>query len=282
MNQDLKKDYKEFKHQYHENKDKIKLSKKTELTYLKEEYKINRIAILKPLKKEKYARKIQKRRINRSKNEPPKRTTLEEIGNSITHGIGALLGILFLILMINKSHNGFSLAAAIIYGLCFTLQMLFSCLYHSFKSGTTIKRILRRFDYSSIYLQIGGTFAPLYLIYMQEKMYDYPIGLIFCLVQWFIIIVGITFVGVFGPGRLRGLHFTLYFALGWSAVLFFPTFFKYDIPLFLYLLAGGLVYTLGMIPFAALRGKKSAHFIWHFAVLLGAILQWIGIFLYVF
>ena len=104
-----------------------------------------------------------------------------------------------------------------------------------------------------------------------------PIG--FFAAQWAIIATGITFVGVFGPGRLRPLHFTLYFAVGWSALMFLPTWFQNDLPLLFWILGGGIVYTLGMIPFAALKGKNVAHFIWHLVVLIGSILMGIGLYL---
>lgn len=160
--------------------------------------------------------------------------------------------------------------------------MLFSCLYHSFRCGTTVKRIFRRFDYSSIYLAIGGTFAPLWLIYMRTKMWGDVASIAFISVQWALIALGITFVAVFGPGRVRWLHFTLYFVIGWSAILFFPYWIRGDIPLLIWEIVGGSVYTLGMIPFALLKKKPVAHFIWHFFVLAGAILMWTGLYLYVF
>ena len=115
---------------------------------------------------------------------------------------------------------------------------------------------------------------------MNEHMWGLTASLIFFCIQWALIITGITFVGVFGPGRLRWLHFSLYFLIGWSAIIFIPYWINDNLPLFLWILGGGLVYTIGMIPFAALKGKPTAHFIWHFFVLIGAIVQWVGIYLY--
>ena len=277
---DLKKEYSDLKLEYIRNKNKIKDQKRDELLTLKEEYKLNKLKIEKPLKAEKYALKIEQKRINRQKNEPPRRHLLEEIGNSVTHGVGAIIALVCLVLMLLKANTTLEYVACSIYGTCFFLQMLFSCLYHSFRGGSTVKRIFRRFDYSSIYLQIGGTFAPLFLIYMNEHMWGLTASLIFFCIQWALIITGITFVGVFGPGRLRWLHFSLYFLIGWSAIIFIPYWINDNLPLFLWILGGGLVYTIGMIPFAALKGKPTAHFIWHFFVLIGAIIQWVGIYLY--
>ena len=278
----LKKEYGELKAKYRKDRYAIIDNKRDELESLHDEYKIAKLEIEEPLKAEKYRIKVEAKKEHRRLNEAPTRRTLEEIGNAVSHGVGALVGITFLVLMILKSHDAWSLAAAIIYGSCFFLQMLFSCLYHSFRGGTKVKRIFRRFDYSSIYLAIGGTFAPLYLIYMVEKMWGFNWGISLFAIQWAIIVTGITFVGVFGPGRLRPLHFTLYFAVGWSAIMFLPTWFTQDLPLLFWILGGGIVYTLGMIPFSLLKGKNVAHFIWHIVVLTGSVLMGVGLYLYVF
>ena len=82
--------------------------------------------------------------------EPPKRSVLEEVGNAVTHGIGALLGIAGLILLLVHSDTGSKLYASLIYGLCFIMMFLMSCLYHSFRWGTGVKRLWRRFDYITI------------------------------------------------------------------------------------------------------------------------------------
>ena len=101
----------------------------------------------------------------RAKNEPPKLTTLEEVGNAITHGVGAGLSVTAFVLMLLKSDTGLKIMASCFYGICLILLFLMSCLYHAWKSGLTVKRLWRRFDYSSIYLLIGGTFAPMCLVY---------------------------------------------------------------------------------------------------------------------
>ena len=192
----------------------------------------------------------------RKRNEPPRRSVLEEVGNAVTHGVGSLLSIAALVLLLLRADTAPKIAAALIYGICMILMFTMSCLYHSFRSGSTVKRVWRRFDYISIYLLIGGTFAPLWLVYWGGKA-----GLLLMILQWAIIITGVTFVGVFGPGRLRPLHITLYIILGWSALVFLPGMIRNDRPLFWFILAGGIIYTLGIIPF--LLKKKGAHFLWH-------------------
>lgn len=221
-------------------------------------------------------RRQEKREAVRKVNAPPVLTPLEEIGNAVTHGVGAVCSVAATVLMLVRSHTAAEIIAALTYGLSLTFLFLMSCLYHAFKKGSTVKRVWRRFDYSSIYLLIGGTFAPLFLVDLGGKL-----GTVCFILQWVLIATGITFVGVFGPGRLRWLHFPLYFVLGWSGLMLVPHWLSTCPALFWWILAGGLAYSFGMIPFV-LRGKRAAHFVWHFFVLVGAALQWIGIYAHVF
>ncbi|SCK04589.1 hemolysin [uncultured Clostridium sp.] len=208
-------------------------------------------------------------------NEPPKLTILEEVGNAVVHGIGAGLAIAGFILLLLKSDTGLKIMATCFYGISLIILMLMSTLYHAFKSGSTVKRLWRRFDYSSIYLLIGGTFAPLYLVYWGNT-----VGIVIFCIEWSLIILGITMLSIFGPGRFKWLHFSLYFIIGWSGLIFLPDWFKNNMPLLWMILIGGVIYTIGMIPFS--RDKKYSHFIWHFFVIIGSILHWFGIYLFVY
>ena len=76
------------------------------------------------------------------------------------------------------------------------------------------------------------------------------------------------------------LHFTLYFLIGWSGVLYLPDLYQHNQPLLWMILAGGLVYTIGMIPFA--KKGNGTHFLWHLFVLGGAFLHWLGIYLFIY
>lgn len=202
----------------------------------------------------------------------PKRSTLEEIGNAVTHGVGTLFAIVAFLLMILHSTSPQQTFAAIVYSIGLIVLFTMSCLYHSFRQGSRVKRLFRRFDYSSIYLLIGATFAPILLCQIGGVF-----GWVFFGVQWAIIATGITFIGVFGPSKLKPLHMTLYILLGWSALLLLPSMLSNNPTLFIYVLVGGVIYTLGIIPFVLKKG--CAHFIWHFFVLGGAIVQWIGIYI---
>ena len=219
--------------------------------------------------------KEKRRKRIRELNEPPQLTALEETGNAVTHGIGAVLALVGFILLLLKSDTGLKIMASCFYGISLFLLMLMSCLYHAFKSGSTVKRLWRRFDYASIYLLIGGTFAPLYLVYWGNTL-----GIIIFCIQWALILLGIVMLSIFGPGRLKWLHFSLYFVIGWSGLIFIPDWIQNNMPLLWFILIGGVIYTVGMVPFT--RDKKYDHFLWHFFVVAGAILHWFGIYMFVY
>ena len=219
-------------------------------------------------------------------NEAPKLTLLEEIGNAITHGVGVILTIIAYILLMQKSDTPLKIIASSVYCLAMFFMFFNSCLYHSWRWGSKVKRIWRRFDYTSIYLMIAGTFAPLQLIEIPKE-YGNPNGYIFGItyfaIMWAFAITGIVLTCIFGPGRTKKVNFPLYFVIGWSGLCFLPGWIiNKNFELLLWILIGGIVYTLGMIPFAVLRGKKSAHFIWHLIVMAGVVIQFIGLYLCVY
>ncbi len=207
--------------------------------------------------------------------DPPKRPVIEEVGNAITHGVGSIFAVVVYILMLIASDTPAEYAAASIYFAGMFIMFTMSCLYHSLPHGSAVKRLFRRFDYSCIYLLIGATFAPILLCFFADGF-----GYTFFVIQWLIIALGIAMVGVWGPTKLRYIHIPLYVVLGWSALMLLPRMIGGSLPMALYILAGGVIYTLGIIPYA-MRSKVS-HFVWHFFVLAGAVVQWIGVYFYLY
>ena len=216
------------------------------------------------------AREVRRAKI-RARNEPPRLTAGEERFNAVSHGAGAVLAAAGMVLLLLRSDTPLKVTASCFYGVSMVLMMVMSSVYHAMRTGSRAKRICRRFDYTSIYLLIGGTFAPVLLLYLGGTL-----GIVLFCIQWAVILAGVTIVAVFGPGRWPALHFTLYFLIGWSGLLFLPQMFLHARTLLWYILAGGLVYTLGMIPFAL--KKKYSHCVWHVFVLAAAALHWIGIY----
>ena len=121
-----------------------------------------------------------------SPKDPPKRSILEEIGNSVTHGVGSVFAIVAFTLMIAAADTVGEYAAAFIYFIGQLIMFTMSCLYHALPHGSAVKRLFRRFDYSSIYLLIGATFAPPLI-----NVVGGTFGTVFFIVQWAVIAAGI-------------------------------------------------------------------------------------------
>ena len=113
----------------------------------------------------------------------------EEIANSVSHGVGVLLGIAALVLLIVMavSHGGgVRLAAAIIMGVSLIIEYLFSTLYHAL-APEKAKAVFRVLDHCGIYLLIAGSYAPFSLVTLADRG-----GLMLCVAVWVVAVVGIV------------------------------------------------------------------------------------------
>ncbi len=199
----------------------------------------------------------------------------EEIGNSITHGVGVIFAISSLVLMLFKANTTKEYISVIIFNFGFLMLYLSSCLYHSFKQGSKVKKVFRVFDHTCIYILIGSTYAPILMLVIGGLT-----GLIFFIVQWLIILTAIM-LRIFAPSKSTLLQTILSVVLGWSGLIFLVDMYHFSNMLFYMILFGGISYSLGIIFYALGHKIKYGHFIWHFFVLGGTILHFIGIYLYI-
>lgn len=208
----------------------------------------------------------------------PAYTLGEELMNSITHGIGAGLGITALVLCIVKSCNpldGYKLASSIVFGVTTTLLYLMSCLYHALKVNKA-KRVFRVIDHCTIFLLIAGTYTPYTLITLHGVT-----GWVLFGIVWGVGILGIVLNAV-NLKRFAKLSVACYIAMGW-AVLFASRqlIASIDRAGFWLLLAGGIAYTVGAVLYGIGSKKKYFHSIFHFFCLIGTALHFFSIYLYV-
>lgn len=206
-------------------------------------------------------------------------TKKEEIANGITHGLGVLLGIAALVVLLVlsiKKGDTLSIVAFSVYGACFILMYLSSTLYHSI-TNEKAKKILRVFDHSSIFLFIAGTYTPITLLSMSGGL---RLGILIAV--WSIAIFGVAFkIITFGQfDRFKALSLILYIGMGWIAVLTIkPIIRMTSLGFFLWILGGGLFYTLGTI-FYSIKRIPYNHAIWHLFVLAASITHFVGILIY--
>jgi hemolysin III len=204
-------------------------------------------------------------------------TAGEELANSLTHGLGAALSAIALILLVAYSSlrgDGWHLASCTIYGVTLVLLYTASTLYHAVPNPRA-KRILKIVDHASIFLLIAGTYTPFLLVTLQG-----PWGWGLFGAVWGIAAAGIV-MKLFWTGRFRYLSTGLYLAMGWIVMIALKPLVASLPPGGLILLgAGGLLYTLGTI-FYLWKQLLFGHAIWHGFVLAASICHFFSILLYV-
>ncbi len=206
----------------------------------------------------------------------------EEIANAVSHGVMAIFGVVALILLLIKSDRPIEYVAAIIFSFGIILLYLMSTLYHAL-AHPVAKGVFRRFDHLSIYILIGGTFTPaLLLIPKLQEPFLGPLGLghVLLIVQWTLIIIGVIFKSVWIK-RFQKIHLFVYLALGWSALTFIQALLNFDANAFVFILLGGVAYSLGVI-FYVFPKIRYFHFIWHLFTAAGTILHFIAIYGYLY
>ncbi|MGB0417594.1 MAG: PAQR family membrane homeostasis protein TrhA [Acholeplasmataceae bacterium] len=211
-----------------------------------------------------------------------KQTIGEEIANAISHGIMGIFGIVALILLILRSNTIREYAGAILFGGSITLLYIMSTLYHAL-TNKKAKSVFKRMDHISIYVLIGGTFAPALLLIPDLQtpfLGPMSLGVLLLTIQWILIIIGTVFKAIWIK-RFSTIHVIIYLLMGWSSLIFVGALFNYSPNAFIFVLLGGISYSLGVI-FYAFSKVKYFHFIWHLWTALATILQFIAIYGYLY
>jgi hemolysin III len=208
----------------------------------------------------------------------PRISVREEIANSISHGLGLILAVVALpVLIVSAIRIGsthFTVGASI-FGATVILLYLASTLYHSINHETA-KRFCRLFDHSAIFLLIAGTYTPFTLITLRGAWGWWLFGAI-----WTLAALGIA-KDVFLHGKMRVLSIALYVLMGWLIVIAFgPLRAALPAPGVALLIAGGIVYTIGIGFFAMSKRVAYTHGVWHLFVIAGSICHYVAVLRYV-
>jgi hemolysin III len=157
-------------------------------------------------------------------------------------------------------------------------------LYHALGNNAAKWKVFKRFDHISIYLLIGGTYAPILLGLetLQNPINNtvLTLGMLIFIIQWVLIIIGITVKSIW-ISKYHWLHIAIFLILGWSAAVFIKPVYDFNHVFFALVLLGGIFYTIGVV-FYALSRVKYFHFIWHIFVILGTVSQGLAIILFIY
>ncbi len=213
----------------------------------------------------------------------PSYSLAEELISSISHGMGAGMGIAGLVLCIVQSvHSGvdvgWKVVSSCIFGTTIILLYLMSCLYHALKVNKA-KRVFRVIDHCTIFLLIAGTYTPYTLVSLRAVK---PwLGWTVFGVIWGVAILGIVLNAV-NLKRFAKLSVACYLLMGWMIILAYGDMTRAIDPRGISLLIwGGVVYSVGAILYGIGSKRKYFHSIFHFFCLGGTILHFFSIYLYV-
>lgn len=211
----------------------------------------------------------------------PNYTNGEEIMNMVTHITGGALGIIALVLctlraIVRGSIPG--VVGSVIYGISIVALYTISSVYHGLHPGMA-KKVLQVLDHCTIYFLIAGTYTPILLCAFVNA---YPwIGWGLLALQWGLTALAVTLTAI-DLKKYTVFSMVCYIGMGWSIIFFVPQAVTVlTKPGFLWLLAGGIAYTIGAILYGIGAKKHWMHSVFHIFVVLGSLLQFLAIYLYV-
>ena len=198
----------------------------------------------------------------------------EEIGNSVSHGAAALITLCALPYAAVSSYIGGSILESFsvsIYVISIFLMFLSSTIYHTMAIDSSHKYILRIIDHSMIYVAIAGTYTPVCMIVVGGW-----IGWSVMLLLWGLTIWGILYKSIAKHVNHK-LSLIIYLVMGWIGLLFIPVIVtRTSIPFMLFILFGGIAYTVGAW-FYAQKDRPYFHMIWHLFIVLASAFHFIAI-----
>lgn len=205
----------------------------------------------------------------------------EEIANGVSHCVGALLSIAGTAVLIVRAalhSSSIGIVSASLYGASLILLYCFSTLYHSI-TNTRAKKVLQIFDHCSIYLLIVGSYIPISLVMIGQMSGKYVLGWTILGINALSMTIGVVLNSI-NLNKYKKPALILDVLMGWLIV--FSIKYVYEItgiPGMIFMVSGGLMYTLGIFFYKA-KKVKYMHFVWHIFVLAGSILHYFFILFY--
>jgi hemolysin III len=197
--------------------------------------------------------------------------------NAWTHLFGALFaltGAIWLIVAATLSGDAVKTISVVVYGVTLVMLYSISTVYHSVRGP--FKRTLRKLDHLSIYLLIAGSYTPFCLISLRGPWGWWLFGIV-----WTLAVIGML-QEIKPRSEARILSLVIYAVMGWIVLVAIkPLLASLGLAGFLWLAAGGLFYTVGIIFFVFDERFRHWHGIWHLFVIAGSLAHFIAILFYV-
>lgn len=204
----------------------------------------------------------------------PKYSLSEELINSISHGIGGIFSIIGLILMLIKCNDALEYVCISIYGTTLILLYIISSIYHALSPRVKGKKVLRVLDHCNVYFLVLGTYIPISLLGVKGSL-----GWVLFGIVCFITILGIVLSSI-KIDKLQVFEVLCHLINGWSILIGIKYLYNNMDLGIVFLILGGLMYSIGAILYGVGAKKKYIHSVFHFFCLLGSIFHFITIYNY--
>ena len=212
----------------------------------------------------------------------PDYTRGEEITNMVTHIVGGALGILALVLCPiagARHHSAWSVVSGCVFGFCMLVVYAVSSVYHGLHPNLFGKRVMQVLDHCSIFLLIAGTYMPIALC--PVRAYSAALGWSLFALTWALAALGISLNAV-DLKKYAKFSMACYLLMGWCIVVRIDLVYRLIGPGgFWLLLAGGLAYTAGAVLYLLGKKRRYAHSAFHAFTVVGSLLHFMCILLYV-
>lgn len=211
----------------------------------------------------------------------PNYTHGEEIFNMVSHIVGGGLGVVYLTLCVIFAAihgNVWGVVGAAIYGASVICLFTVSSVYHGVTHPMG-KKVLQVIDHCTIYFMIAGTYTPIALGPLRE--YHPALGWGVFGFVWGISALAATFTAI-DHHKYKRFSMICYLALGWCIVLAFKaTWLSMGTPAIVFLLLGGVLYSIGAVLYAIGKKRRYAHSLFHLFVDVASLMHFFCIFFYV-
>jgi len=211
----------------------------------------------------------------------PNYTKGEELLNAMSHAMGAGFGIAALILCVLKAARGrdpYAVTASVIYGFSMIAVFTVSSVYHGLPRNTG-KKVMQVIDHCVIYLLICGTYTPIVLCALRT--YSPVLGWGLFGAVWGVAVLGTVFTAI-DLKKYAVLSMICYIGIGWCVVFAIKPLLKV-LPweAFMWLLAGGIAYTVGAVLYGLGSRHRYMHSVFHLFVLAGSVMHYVAIIKYI-
>lgn len=211
----------------------------------------------------------------------PDYTRGEEIANMVTHIIGgvfALAAIPLLVVTAALRGDPWAVVSGAVYGATLLIMFTVSSIYHGLKPGKA-KRVMRVIDHCDIYFLIAGTYTPILLVGIRPI--NPAMAWTLFGVEWGLAAVAVT-LNAIDLKRFEKISMVCYIGMGWGVIVMIePTIQAMTMSGFALLLAGGIAYTIGAVLYAVGKKVRYMHSVFHVFVLIGSVLHFLAILLYI-